>query len=116
MFDSGVNYCCICIINAKKAKYAELVEDWELEYKPHRFSYKDLFQATKGFSEKDLLGSGGFGRVYTGVLPKSGVEIAVKKVFYESTHGMKQFVAEIVSIVQLSHRNLVQLLGYFRRK
>jgi serine/threonine protein kinase len=62
------------------------------------------------------LGIGGFGRVYRGILPTSKIEIAVKKVSHESRQGMKQFVAEIVSIGRLRHRNLVPLLGYCRRK
>jgi len=54
--------------------------------------------------------------VYRGILPTSKIEIAVKKVSHESRQGMKQFVAEIVSIGRLRHRNLVPLLGYCRRK
>lgn len=100
----------------RRKKYAELLEDWELEYGPHRFKYRDLFRATKGFREKGLLGAGGFGRVYRGVLPGSKLEVAVKRVSHESRQGMKEFVAEIVSMGQLRHRNLVQLLGYCRRK
>ncbi|KAI5682474.1 hypothetical protein M9H77_03702 [Catharanthus roseus] len=101
---------------ARKRKFAEELEDWELEYGPHRFKYKDLYMATKGFKDKELLGSGGFGRVYRGVLPNSDFEIAVKRVSHESRQGMKEFVAEIVSIGRLRHRNLVSLLGYCRRK
>lgn len=104
------------LIIRRKRKYAELLEDWEHEYGPHRFSYKDLFQATKGFKEKELLGTGGFGRVYKGVLPNSNLDVAVKRVSHDSSQGMKEFVAEIVSIGQLRHRNLVQLLGYCRRR
>lgn len=100
----------------RKRKFAEVLEDWELDYGPHRFKYKDLYIATKGFRDKELLGSGGFGRVYKGVLPTSKIEIAVKKVSHESRQGMKVFVAEIVSIGRLRHRNLVTLLGYCRRK
>ncbi|KAJ6821753.1 L-type lectin-domain containing receptor kinase IV.1-like [Iris pallida] len=100
----------------RRIKYAELLEDWELEYGPHRFSYKDLFHATNGFADHELLGIGGFGSVYRGVLPTSDTEIAVKKVSHDSRQGMKEFVAEIVSIGQLRHRNVVQLLGYCRRK
>ncbi|RLM66230.1 L-type lectin-domain containing receptor kinase IV.1 [Panicum miliaceum] len=80
-----------------------------------RFSYKDLYHATDGFSDKRLLGIGGFGRVYRGVLA-SKVEVAVKKVAHGSRQGMREFVAEVVSIGRLRHRNLVQLLGYCRRK
>ncbi|BFG36260.1 hypothetical protein CerSpe_225340 [Prunus speciosa] len=100
----------------RKRKFAELLEDWELEYGPQRFKYKDLYIATKGFKEKELLGTGGFGKVYRGILPSSKIEIAVKRVSHESRQGMKEFVAEIVSIGRLRHRNLVPLLGYCRRK
>ncbi|XP_059305435.1 L-type lectin-domain containing receptor kinase IV.1-like [Lycium ferocissimum] len=100
----------------RKRKFAELLEDWELEYGPHRFKYKDLYIATKGFGNKELLGFGGFGRVYRGVLPTSSIEIAVKRVSHESKQGLREFVAEIVSIGRLRHRNLVPLLGYCRRK
>ncbi|PRQ43212.1 putative protein kinase RLK-Pelle-L-LEC family [Rosa chinensis] len=108
---SGVLY-----VIRRKRKFAEVLEDWELEYGPQRFKYKELYIATKGFREKELLGTGGFGKVYRGLLPSSEVEIAVKRVSHESRQGMKEFVAEIVSIGRLRHRNLVQLLGYCRRK
>ncbi|GLT37498.1 hypothetical protein SLA2020_118110 [Shorea laevis] len=99
-----------------RRKFADEVENWELEYGPQRFKYKDLYVATKGFKDKGLLGTGGFGRVYKGVLPTSKLEVAVKRVSHESRQGMREFVAEIVSIGRLRHRNLVQLLGYCRRK
>jgi len=99
----------------RRRMYAEVKEDWEATFGPHRFSYKDLHHATDGFSDKRLLGIGGFGRVYRGVLA-SKVEIAVKKVAHGSRQGMREFVAEVVSIGRLRHRNLVQLLGYCRRK
>ncbi|XP_010262582.2 PREDICTED: L-type lectin-domain containing receptor kinase IV.1-like [Nelumbo nucifera] len=106
----------ILFIVTRKRKFAEVVEDWELEYGPHRFKYKDLYVATKGFRDKGLLGIGGFGRVYRGVLPTSKIQVAVKRVSHDSRQGMREFVAEIVSIGRLRHRNLVQLLGYCRRK
>ncbi|KAF8402956.1 hypothetical protein HHK36_011049 [Tetracentron sinense] len=96
--------------------YAEVLEDWETKYGPHRFKYKDLYIATKGFREKEVLGVGGFGKVYRGVLPTSKIEVAVKRVSHESRQGIREFIAEIVSIGRLRHRNLVQLLGYCRRR
>jgi len=100
----------------KLKKFDEVLEDWEQEYGPHRFKFKDLYLATKGFREKGLLGVGGFGRVYKGVIPSSKLEVAVKRVSHESRQGMREFVSEIVSIGRLRHRNLVQLYGYCRRK
>lgn len=100
----------------KRKKYEELREDWEQEYGPQRFSYKDLYKATTGFTDRKLLGSGGFGKVYRGVLPSSNMQVAIKKVSHDSKQGTKQFVAEIASMGRLRHRNLVQLLGYCRRK
>ncbi|KAL0451124.1 UNVERIFIED_CONTAM: L-type lectin-domain containing receptor kinase IV.1 [Sesamum latifolium] len=107
---------CVAYYARRKWKYAEVLEGWELDYVAHRFRYKDLYIATKGFKEKELLGSGGFGKVYRGVMPGSKIEIAVKRVSHESRQGVKEFVAEIVSIGRLRHRNLVPLLGYCRRK
>ncbi|KAI9071791.1 hypothetical protein K1719_046237 [Acacia pycnantha] len=102
-------------INWKK-KFSEIVEEWEQDYGPQRIKYKDLYIATKGFKEKELLGSGGFGSVYKGTMPGSKIEVAVKKVSHGSQQGMREFIAEIVSIGRLRHRNLVSLLGYCRRK
>lgn len=106
----------VVLLVRKRLRYAELREDWEVQFGPHRFSYKDLFHATDGFDDRHLLGAGGFGRVYRGVLPTSRLEVAVKRVSHESRQGMKEFVAEVVSIGHIRHRNLVQLLGYCRRK
>ncbi|KAL3717138.1 hypothetical protein ACJRO7_008682 [Eucalyptus globulus] len=100
----------------RKKKFAEVLEDWEHDYSPYRFKYKDLYVATKGFRDQELLGAGGFGRVYRGVLSTSKTEIAVKRVSHESRQGMKEFIAEIISIGRLRHRNIVTLLGYCRRK
>ncbi|KAJ0986440.1 hypothetical protein J5N97_004796 [Dioscorea zingiberensis] len=101
---------------SRKMRFKEVVEDWEIDYMTHRFSYKDLYKATRGFREEELLGVGGFGRVYKGKLPTSNIEVAVKRVSHNSQQAMREFVAEIMSIGRLRHRNLVQLLGYCRRK
>ncbi|RCV21322.1 hypothetical protein SETIT_4G130200v2 [Setaria italica] len=54
----------IILFMRRRTKYSELREDWEVEFGPHRFPYKDLHRATEGFRNKNLLGVGGFGRVY----------------------------------------------------
>ncbi|KAF3447738.1 hypothetical protein FNV43_RR08441 [Rhamnella rubrinervis] len=100
----------------RKKEFAELVEEWEVDYGPQRYKYKDLYIATKGFRHQELLGNGGFGSVYRGVLPTSNIEIAVKRISHDSEQGMREFVSEIISMRRLRHRNLVALLGYCRRK
>ncbi|KAF3558517.1 hypothetical protein F2Q69_00014635 [Brassica cretica] len=97
-------------------KVKEVLEEWEIQYGPHRFAYKELFDATKGFKEKQLLGRGGFGQVYKGALPGSDAEIAVKRTSHDSRQGMSEFLAEISTIGRLRHPNLVRLLGYCRHK
>ncbi|KAJ6670646.1 hypothetical protein OIU85_014504 [Salix viminalis] len=42
----------------RRKTYEELREDWEQEYGPQRFSYKELYKATKGFAARELLGRG----------------------------------------------------------
>ncbi|THG01577.1 L-type lectin-domain containing receptor kinase IV.1-like [Camellia sinensis] len=106
----------VIVYRVRRKKYEEIQEDWEQEYGTQRFSYKVLYKATKGFKSKELLGAGGFGKVYRGVIPSSKELIAVKKISHDSKQGMREFVAEIVSMGRLRHRNLVRLLGYCRRK
>ncbi|WVZ85594.1 hypothetical protein U9M48_032503 [Paspalum notatum var. saurae] len=71
------------------------------------FRYTDLQHATKNFSEK--LGEGGFGSVYKGFL-RDSTTIAVKRLDGAS-QGEKQFRAEVSSIGNIQHINLVKLLG-----
>lgn len=99
----------------KKIKNREVIEDWELEIGPQRYRFQELKKATNNFSEKMVLGHGGFGKVFKGVLPGSKLEIAVKRISHESKQGLREFVSEIASIGRLRHRNLVQLLGWCRR-
>ncbi|ERN07982.1 hypothetical protein AMTR_s00012p00253570 [Amborella trichopoda] len=91
------------------------VEEWELEYGPQKFTYKELYTATKGFKAERLIGCGGFGEVYRGVLPNSDLEVAVKRVQHESEQRLREFLSEIQSIGRLRHRNLVQLYGWCRK-
>jgi hypothetical protein len=72
------------------------------------FRYTDLSGATKNFSK--MLGSGGFGSVFKGVLGQS-TTIAVKRL-YGARQGEKQFRAEVSSIGLIQHINLVKLIGF----
>ncbi|KAF8085672.1 hypothetical protein N665_0653s0016 [Sinapis alba] len=105
----------VCFIKRRRM-FEEELEHWETRLGKNRLKFKDLYYATEGFKEKDLLGSGGFGNVYRGVMPKTKKEIAVKRVSNKSRQGLKEFVSEVVTIGRMSHRNLVPLMGYCRRR
>ncbi|KAK1555386.1 hypothetical protein Q3G72_025661 [Acer saccharum] len=76
---------------------------------PRIFSYAELYIGSKGFSEEEVLGSGGFGKVYRAVLPSDGTVVAVKCVVEEGERFEKTFAAELVAVAHLRHRNLVRL-------
>ncbi|KAF8768823.1 hypothetical protein HU200_007386 [Digitaria exilis] len=74
------------------------------------FSYKEIRAATNNFDQRNKLGRGGFGTVYKGVWG-DGSTFAAKVLSSESEQGVKEFLAEIESISQVKHANLVRLLG-----
>lgn len=76
-------------------------------------SIEMLRQVTNNFSEKNILGRGGFGIVYKGEL-HDGTKIAVKRMESGAmgTKGMNEFQAEIAVLTKVRHRHLVALLGF----
>ncbi|XP_039137794.1 G-type lectin S-receptor-like serine/threonine-protein kinase LECRK3 [Dioscorea cayenensis subsp. rotundata] len=75
------------------------------------FTYKELEEATNGFRKE--LGSGAFGTVYEGFLPPNPKTcVAVKKLENMLKEKEKEFMAEVQSIGQTHHKNLVRLFGY----
>uniref|UniRef100_A0A0D9XRK6 Protein kinase domain-containing protein n=1 Tax=Leersia perrieri TaxID=77586 RepID=A0A0D9XRK6_9ORYZ len=79
---------------------------------PRIFSYSELYIGTNGFSDGEILGSGGFGRVYRAVLPSDGTTVAVKCVAGRGDRFEKSFLAELAAVARLRHRNLVRLRGW----
>lgn len=77
---------------------------------PRKFKLKELKQATANFSPKNKLGKGGFGTVYKGNWRHK--DVAVKRVSKKSVQGKQEFVAEVTTIGNLNHRNLVKLIGW----
>ena len=57
-----------------------MIEAWELDIGPPRFSYTELKQATRGFRDKELLGFGGSHRVYKGTLSNSNTQVAINRI------------------------------------
>ncbi|KAJ4841744.1 Receptor like protein kinase S.2 [Turnera subulata] len=79
---------------------------------PRIFSYAELYIGSKGFSEEEVLGSGGFGKVYRAVLPSDNTVVAVKCLAEKGERFEKTFAAELVAVAHLRHRNLVRLRGW----
>ncbi|KAJ3682743.1 hypothetical protein LUZ60_012970 [Juncus effusus] len=87
----------------------------------HSFSFNDLRIATRNFRPDSVLGEGGFGSVFKGWIdeqtlaaakPGTGVVIAVKKLNQDGFQGHREWLAEVNYLGQLSHPNLVKLIGY----
>ncbi|KAF3434990.1 hypothetical protein FNV43_RR22077 [Rhamnella rubrinervis] len=77
-----------------------------------RFSLRELQVATDNFSNKNILGRGGFGKVYKGRLA-DGSLVAVKRLKEERTQGGElQFQTEVEMISLAVHRNLLRLRGF----
>ncbi|VAI75495.1 unnamed protein product [Triticum turgidum subsp. durum] len=77
-----------------------------------RFSLRELQVATDTFSNKNILGRGGFGKVYKGRLT-DGTLVAVKRLKEERTPGGElQFQTEVEMISMAVHRNLLRLRGF----
>ncbi|OMO62983.1 hypothetical protein CCACVL1_22540 [Corchorus capsularis] len=77
---------------------------------PKKFRLKELKQATGNFSPKNKLGKGGFGTVYKGTWKNK--DVAVKRVSKKSHQGKQEFIAEVTTIGNLNHKNLVKLIGW----
>ncbi|XP_048546582.1 G-type lectin S-receptor-like serine/threonine-protein kinase LECRK3 [Triticum urartu] len=79
------------------------------------YTAKELYRATNGFCK--LLGRGGFGEVYHGVLKSlHSPDIAVKKLISSNGYSEREFANEVQSIGQIHHRNLVRMVGYCKEQ
>ncbi|CAF2125674.1 unnamed protein product [Brassica napus] len=116
---------CSCALREEKAPdpHKEIVKPRILEAAssggslPHpastRFlSYEELKEATSNFESASILGEGGFGKVYRGILA-DGTAVAIKKLTCGGPQGDREFQVEIDMLSRLHHRNLVKLVGYY---
>ncbi|KAK1312830.1 putative leucine-rich repeat receptor-like protein kinase [Acorus calamus] len=75
------------------------------------FSYDDLKKSTNNFSNYNEIGSGGYGKVYRGILP-TGQIVAIKRAQQGSMQGGREFKTEIELLSRVHHKNLVGLVGF----
>ncbi|KAH7291758.1 hypothetical protein KP509_29G033900 [Ceratopteris richardii] len=81
------------------------------------FSERELLKATANFSKKNLIGQGGFAKVYFGKLSmvhgtrKVAIKRAKAIALEERVTQMQTFVMEILLLRKAAHNNVVQLLG-----
>ncbi|KAF5732731.1 LRR receptor-like serine/threonine-protein kinase RKF3 [Tripterygium wilfordii] len=76
-----------------------------------KFTLEAVKKATRNFSRENLIGRGGYGNVYKGVLP-DGSEVAFKRFKNFSAMGDANFAHEVEVIASVRHVNLVALRGY----
>lgn len=74
-----------------------------------RITHKELSEATGGFDDQNLVGSGSYGRVYRGILPE-GTPIAVKVLHVQSGNSTKSFNRECQVLKRIRHRNLIRII------
>ncbi|KAL0341355.1 UNVERIFIED_CONTAM: Wall-associated receptor kinase-like 20 [Sesamum radiatum] len=74
------------------------------------FTGKEMKKATNNFAKDRLLGVGGYGEVYKGIL-EDGTMVAVKCAKLGNAKGTDQVLNEVRILCQVNHKSLVRLLG-----
>ncbi|XP_023736051.1 uncharacterized protein LOC111883957 [Lactuca sativa] len=79
----------------------------------HQFTIAQIRSATQDFNESLLLGKGGFGNVYKGIIDNgTRIIVAIKRWSFNSSQGVREFGAEVDLLPMVQHPNIVCLLGY----
>ncbi|CAO2822134.1 unnamed protein product [Amaranthus hypochondriacus] len=114
----GVLVGLLWFVKRRKTKQVKDEEDLYMQsietgLGPKRFRLRDVKSASGDFSPSNELGRGGFGVVYKGTL--GGNEVAIKRI-KNSRQGKQNLIAEVTTIGNLRHKNLVELVGWCYEK
>ncbi|KAI3689219.1 hypothetical protein L2E82_47172 [Cichorium intybus] len=74
------------------------------------FAARDLEKATNKFHKTNIVGQGGYGTVYKGTLTDK-TTVAIKKAKSIDESQIEQFINEVIIMSEVSHPNVVKLLG-----
>lgn len=99
----------LLVLEKKTSRRADLSQ---LSFGEHfeKVSYNDLAQATRDFSESNLIGRGSYGSVYSGKLKENKMEVAVKVFNLEMRGAERSFLAECEALRSIQHRNLLPII------
>ncbi|KAG9440979.1 hypothetical protein H6P81_021144 [Aristolochia fimbriata] len=75
------------------------------------YPLRELELATNGFSADNVIGEGGYGIVYRGILPDTSI-VAIKNLLNNKGQAEREFKVEVEAIGKVRHKNLVGLIGY----
>ncbi|XP_073104309.1 uncharacterized protein [Elaeis guineensis] len=107
----------ICVIGYKNLRHAMFRRDdvdssnfsLDLSTSYPRITYREIVEATAGFEQSRLIGSGSFGQVYRGVLSDDSV-VAIKVLQLQSSNSAKSFNRECQVLKRIRHRNLMRII------
>ena len=74
------------------------------------FSEAELIQGTNNYDKSRIIGKGGHGTVYKGIV-KNNTQVAIKRCALIDERQKKEFGQEMLILSQINHKNIVKLEG-----